>query len=360
MHVIHALNVNDAYTQGVRYLRAFGERQESRAGQVLVAPSPVATVYACPTDRVLFDSQRDANPFFHLFESLYLLAGRRDARWLDRFVKDFSSRFAESDGDQHGSYGFRWRNHFELEGGGSSQLEGASTLPDQLNTIVRLLKSNPADRRAVLSMWDPVADLGADKRDIPCNTHAYFRVRRTDGEPMAADVSPTSPGKVLDITVCCRSNDIVWGAYGANAVHFSILLEYLAGRIGVVPGTYTQISNNYHAYTNVFEKLQLQTRFNSYPEGDPIGLDWDAWDADLQEFMAWTEVPDKEKDALDYPKNPWFSETAEPMYVAHALWKSGDYKRALEVASELICSQDWRRACVEWMERRLARMKGFS
>lgn len=337
MHVINALNVNDAYAQGVRYLRQYGELQDSRAGDVLVAPSPVSTVYACPTERVLFDSQRDANPFFHLFESLYLLAGWRDARWLDRFVKDFSSRFAETDGMQHGSYGYRWRKHFDLEGGGSS------FLPDQLDTVVNILKNNPNDRRAVLTMWDPVADLGVDKKDVPCNTQVFLRVKS-----LAASV--------LDITVCCRSNDIVWGAYGANAVHFSILLEYLAGRIGVVPGAYTQISNNYHAYTNVFEKLQLQTQSNSYPEGDPIGQDWDAWDADLQRFMSWTQLDSDDQNPQEYPSNPWFHETAERMFVAHVLWKQGHHKDALDFASEQICSQDWRRACVEWMERRLARM----
>ena len=41
----------------------------------------------------------------------------------------------------------------------------------------------------------------------------------------------------LQMTVHCRSNDIIWGTYGANAVHFSILQEYVAARIGVDLGT---------------------------------------------------------------------------------------------------------------------------
>jgi thymidylate synthase len=55
---------------------------------------------------------------------------------------------------------------------------------------------------------------------------------------------------VLDLTVLCRSNDVVWGAYGANAVHFSVLQEYLAGRIGVDVGVMYQFSNNYHGYVD--------------------------------------------------------------------------------------------------------------
>jgi hypothetical protein len=49
--------------------------QGSRAGDVLVAPHPVMSVTSIPTERVLFDPARDANPFFHLFESLWMLAG---------------------------------------------------------------------------------------------------------------------------------------------------------------------------------------------------------------------------------------------------------------------------------------------
>lgn len=342
MHVIKARGVNDAYAQGIEYLEDYGELQASRAGPVLVAPTPVATVYSNPQERVLFDSVRDANPFFHLFESLYLLAGWRDARWLDQFVENFSARFAEHDGNQHGSYGFRWRHHFDIEGGGSPNL------PDQLDTIVRMLRSNPADRRAVLTMWDPAADLGVDRRDIPCNSHCYFRVRQGDA------------GSVLDITVCCRSNDIIWGCYGANAVHFSILQEYLAGRVGVGVGTYTQVSNNYHAYTEVFNRIRAGTFFADYPKVSVIGNDWETWDDDLRKFMSWTVIrrldkllPQNSEDNLF--KNTWFQKTAMPMFVAHRLWSAGDYRAALSLAKSRIGALDWQLACVSWMQRRLER-----
>jgi hypothetical protein len=57
MHVIAARNVNDAYTLGVNYLRQVGRTEDSRAGPVMVAPGPVTTVYARPTERVLMDSR---------------------------------------------------------------------------------------------------------------------------------------------------------------------------------------------------------------------------------------------------------------------------------------------------------------
>lgn len=359
MRIVDVQNVNDAYVEGLRYLRSHGAEEDSRVGRVLVAPGPVATVYSAPLRRVLFDPVRDANPFFHLFEALHMLSGRNDARWLDRFVGDFSKRFAEEGGTQHGAYGFRWRNHFDMEGGGNPNL------PDQLNTIVRQLKANPKDRRCVLTMWDPVADLGAQKRDLPCNTNIFFRVRT---EIEAVGASPAygmggahqEPVDYLDVMVNCRSNDAIMGAYGANAVHMSVLLEYMAGRIGVLPGTYTQNSFNFHAYIKDLLKVGIPSAYGAYPGTSPMGKNWDVWDRDLRDFMEWTESDEPDQEPCEYPDNPWFHQTAEPLFVAHHLWKQGEREHALEIVNndDHGIAPDWQRAAREWMERRLARMSG--
>ncbi len=68
-----------------------------------------------------------------------------------------------------------------------------------------------------------------------CNTHIYFDLR----------------GGALNMTVCCRSNDLLWGAYGANAVHFSVLQEVIAWELAVSVGVYRQMSNNFHIYTEL-------------------------------------------------------------------------------------------------------------
>ena len=225
MIVLAGTNVNDLYTQGITLIQENGKPDKSRAGDVLVMPCPVMSVYEKPMERVLFDQRRDANPFFHLFEGLWMLSGSNDVDPLTHYVKDFS-RFAEDDGVIHGAYGYRWRTEFGF---------------NQLDVIVQKLRTNPQDRQAVLQMWDcsMCDDLTLDWKDRPCNTHCYFRAR--DGE--------------LDMTIMCRSNDIIWGAYGANAVHFSMLLEYMAGRIGIRVGKMYQFSNNYHAYVNMLEKV---------------------------------------------------------------------------------------------------------
>lgn len=340
MLVIRAKNVNDAYAQGCRYLAAYGEVEETRAGPCLVMPTPVTTAYSRPMQRVLWNTERNANPFFHLAEALWMLKGHRNARWLDKFVSDFSSRFAEANGMQHGAYGYRWRVHFDLDGGDYEPL-------DQLNEAVRLLKENPGSRQVVIAMWDPVADLGKVKKDIPCNTHIYFRIHRDKENP-----DMETPPLVLDMTVCCRSNDLVWGAYGANAVHFSILQEYIARRVGVEIGTYYQISNNFHSYQATMPKdfPKVEDYYDSVGVS-PIVTDPDNFDADLELFFDTYE----DEHSQEF-KNPFLGAIARPMLKL--------YERRRELTqADLVAwgtrrsNSDWGVVAVQWLDRWLMKRK---
>lgn len=334
MRVIESRNVNSNYLAGMDLLQREGERSKSRVGEVLVMDTPVVTVTHRPMERVLFCRQRNANPFFHFFESLWMLAGRRDVTWLDRFVGDFSKRFGEETGYGWGAYGFRWRHHFQF---------------DQLDRVVEKLRADHLDRRVVISMWDPQSDLdlagipeGAPPpKDLPCNTHIYLRIRGVHHEE---EIVPT-----LDLTVCVRSNDIIWGAYGANAVHFSFLQEYLAGRIGVAVGRMYQVSNNWHGYTDVMHKMGIPDAWDPYSEGvvvpAPIGDRWDDWDADCEMFLS---APAGD---MVY-KNSWFNRVARPMYIAHANAKSKDWNAA-RYAARAVQADDWSLAAVQWIERKM-------
>jgi thymidylate synthase len=342
MLVIRGTDVNDLYYNGMMTLKMNGVVEETRNGPAIVYPCPVTSVYEKPCQRVLLDKQRKANPFFHLYESLWMLAGRNDVAALNGFITDFGTRFAEPDGMIHGAYGHRWRVAFGF---------------DQLQAIVNRLFTNPQDRQSVLQMWDAnegeyltndgvgqhMKDLRGDWKDRPCNTHIYFRVRDTIG------------GKVLDMTILCRSNDIVYGAYGANAVHFSVLMEYMAGRIGVGVGTMYQVSNNYHAYVEVLGRVS-HTSLMDYENYDlarlqasPMGDNWLLWDNDLASFMKRQRTGEL-KSPHTYA-NKWFAETADPMFLAHYLWKTAMKVEARAVAGS-IGAEDWRRACLDWFDQR--------
>jgi hypothetical protein len=94
-------------------------------------------------------------------------------------------------------------------------------------------------------MWDPKADLNpgpyTERKDLPCNTQIMFAIRNDK----------------LDMTVINRSNDIVWGAFGTNSVHFTFLQEVIACAVGVDVGHYYLFSNNFHMYNSVegFERF---------------------------------------------------------------------------------------------------------
>ena len=350
MKVLEVRNVNDALARGLEYLIADGLPEKSRNGPVLVAPGPVTTVYQRPLERVLYSATRDANPFFHLHEAIWMLAGRNDLA----FVQQFNSRFGEYSDDSktiRGAYGHRWINWFGY---------------NQLEVIIAELKRDPASRRCVLAMWDATCDFSAgvinnsgtlrytkcgdliaSTVDKPCNTHVYFDVRQ---------------GR-LNMTVCCRSNDILWGAYGANAVHFSFLQEYMAAGVGVPVGVYRQMSNNYHLYTDVldlkkadqiigesartnyylFNSQAMQPRF-------PLVSDFDSFYVDANTF-----VNDPWNNEANYD-NSFFIGVALPMY---RVWKVRKTVPRTELDDYLDCIKDgpWKIACQEWIYRKEERWK---
>lgn len=325
MHIIEVRNVNHAWAAAVDLIEKIGEPEPSRVGSVLVAPHPVMTIYHRPRERVLFDPVRDANPFFHLHEALWMLAGRNDAVWLDQFVSTFSERFAESGGEMHGAYGFRWRQHFAWDN---------DEVIDQLDEVVDILKKDPSSRQAVIQMWDCFADLGVTGlKDRPCNTQIYLRVVKG----------------ALDLSITCRSNDIVWGAYGANAVHFSILQEYLAARIGVGVGKLYQYSWNWHMYDSAQNLVDTESALawaGEYPANRvDLVTNPDTFD---DEVAAYTENPD---DAEDF-ENTFFKTVALPMFRANEARREKNYEIAL-IHAEEIKAQDWREACVAWIKRRI-------
>lgn len=227
-------NVNSALVRAAVQLKEQGVLTERRGMKTLEFPGPFITEYMAPDQCVLFHPLRDANPFFHFFEALWMIAGRRDAAFLAQFAPHIAT-YAEEDGDIHGAYGHRI---FEHHG-------------NQYEEVLNLFNKDIFTRRAVISMWTTRYDLAFanEKRDVPCNTQIYFSVSQ--------NVHGT---KALNMTVCNRSNDMIWGAYGANAVHFAFLMELMRCMIQertghqLQLGSYYQFSNNLHVYVEDAQK----------------------------------------------------------------------------------------------------------
>ena len=324
-HVIRARNVEQALGEGFAWLKVAGVDEPSRNGPVRVAPGPVITEYLQPTERVLFNPTRDANPVFHLLESLWMLAGENK----NDFLLPYNARMAEysePDGTIHGAYGHRWIHHFDH---------------NQVSQVIYELSKRPTSRQAVIAMWDPNEDTDHKKKDRPCNTHIYFDTR----------------GGGLNMTVCCRSNDALWGAYGANAVHFSILQELIASELKLPVGKYRQMSNNLHAYTEVPVAAEF---LDHPPEHDG------SYPHQIVPLLLPTEhLIDFTLDCRNLVRGTnfgglntsFFHRVVMPLKASYDARRAGDAEWRAPLAGMADC--DWKTAYIEWASRREAPKGGL-
>lgn len=324
MQSINARGVSEALYLAKQGIESSGVEVQTRNGPALEFPTPVTTTYTHSRERVLFYHERDANPYFHLMESLWMLAGRNDVDWISQFNGRMNT-YSDDGVTFHGAYGYRWRNWFGK---------------DQLQKALFRLSTYPNDRRVVVGMWDPRQDLVEtnDGKDYPCNTQIMFWERDED----------------LHMTVCNRSNDMIWGAFGANAVHMSVLLEYMAGMLGYGIGNYYQFSNNLHAYVDVLKKLDgMQPQYEPYLTLGEDGLKYtppaliDEPSTFDQELLKWFEDIDR----LEY-ENTYLGDTCAQMRLSWRCWKAKNYTSAYYHAHS-IGDRAWRKACMEWLDRRL-------
>ena len=99
-------NVNEALPRALALVKEHGVSSSSRGIETLRVPGPVSTIYRNPTRRVLFDVVRDANPFFHLIEAMWVLAGSRRVE-LPRHFLDGIARYSDDGKVFHGAYSYR-------------------------------------------------------------------------------------------------------------------------------------------------------------------------------------------------------------------------------------------------------------
>lgn len=319
-------DVNDAFRGMVRGIadgdyREVMSKKDSRAGRVLKFEEPVTISYTRPThSRVLINEARDCNPFFHLFEAVWMLAGS------DRVesVAFYNSRMREFSDDGttfNAPYGYRWRNHFGF---------------DQLDWLIDNLRGNPNCRRTVLQIWDANTDTGAVDRnglDIPCNTQAYFSIR---------------DGRYVDLTVCNRSNDLVWGTFGANYVHMGYLLSYVACCLGLVEGYYHQFTNNLHVYTDRWypHKWLEDDSVLDYSERGTEPADRFVYDKDRFDWECASLVGDS-----DSVIEPYLRTVVVPMCRAFRYHKARDYDVARGEMGR-VRHDHWRAAGTAWLHKR--------
>ena len=309
-----ARNVNDWYTD-VLYSLKDCPREKTRNGWVKSAQGPTLWNVLRPMERVLFCPKRRANPYLHVMETVWMFAGANKVDFLLPFSKQMG-QYAEKDGHINGAYGYRWRNHFGR---------------DQIAGVITELETNPESRQAVMAMYDPRQDHSTHWKDRPCNTHVYFRVAR-DGR--------------LDMTVCNRSNDVVWGMCGANAVHMTYLHELVARAIRHPIGIYHVMTNNAHIYEPMWGLLKQPATYDYYEdrEAKPYPL--------LHGEVDYYELLNECQMFVDFTtdgtyKSKWINGVVVPMYEHYMCRLNGD-KVTYDINETL--ATDWRLAEEHWRE----------
>jgi thymidylate synthase len=308
-------DVNEAYHELQLTKKHYTQWEDTRNGPALVWQEPVLICNATPYRRVLFDPVRNANPFFHYMEAIWMLAGCNEVAFLSRFSQQIKE-YSDNGSTFHGAYGYRWRYHFNI---------------DQIDSVIHQLRKTPNSRRMVIGMWDPFKDGESFSKDLPCNTHIYFRI----------------VDRKLTMTVCNRSNDLAWGMMGANIVHMSILQEYIAYSIGVEPGCLYQFTNNLHVYKGWEDKYR--DHWDHWYELNPMFRSHKFSDTTLDQGEAWRFTQDGIHTNMPY-KCKILRDNAVPMFDAWLSYKANDLPMAKHIAGR-IYDDDWKHACIEWLTR---------
>ena len=168
------------------------------------------------------------------------------------------------------------------------------------------------------------------------------------------------------MTVCNRSNDMIWGLLGANAFHFSFLHQVMAESIGVPMGYYYQFSNNAHFYQNEHftpeawigqeEEANKDVRYG-YLSRDPIKItlgsgSFEDFLAECNRFMHHVVQCCESKETKVFStKNLWF-DYAATMLNCHILHKVGNTESAM-LLTDHIGDPALGRACLKWLESRV-------
>jgi thymidylate synthase len=153
-------------------------------------------------------------------------------------------------GDLGRIYGVQWRGWGAT---GSVVDEDYNTVEegkegiDQIANLIHTLKTNPNDRRMILTAWNP-GEL--DQMALPpCHLLAQFNVRQ---------------GKFLDCQMYQRSCDAFLGV-PFNIASYALLTHMIAQVTGLIAGDFIHTYGDLHIYENHLEQVKEQLTRDPLP-----------------------------------------------------------------------------------------------
>ena len=152
-----------------------------------------------------------------------------------------------------GTYGGMWRAfpfYNDYETVAPSEGREALDTVDQLKKIIEKLKTNPDDRRLIVSAWHPH---WVDHCALPpCHVLFHFNTELlSDGR------------RKLNCLLYQRSCDLFLGV-PFNIASYALLTHMVAHCVGMVPGEFIHTYGDLHLYVNHVEQARLQATRDPY------------------------------------------------------------------------------------------------
>ena len=229
MHVFVGPNPNFLYQEVTEYILRNGDEVSPR-GKATKEIQPAINEWQNPCQMVITVPGRMTNPFFTLFESLWIVGGRGDAESVCFYNSNLKQFLDEGYQEFHAPYGRRIRHWGKHK---NKDEEFTKNYFDQLVDVYNLLNKDVDTRQAVITLWLPPYDnCEITTNDRPCNDMVFFKIRNN----------------YLNMSVLNRSNDLHLGLYSANIMQFSMLQRILASCLHVEVGMYRHFSDSLHIY----------------------------------------------------------------------------------------------------------------
>ncbi len=223
----------------------------------------------------------------------FFLKGKTDKKWLrerknhiwDEWAKpqlapyghdESSKKKMEEERDLGPIYGFQWRHFNAPYENYDSDYKGKGI--DQLQNVINTLRSNPRDRRMIISAWNPsqLHEMALP----PC--HYAFQVTVVDGK--------------LNLLWNQRSVDTMLGL-PFNVASYALLLHLLAKETGLKEGKLIGFLADVHIYENHKEGAKEQLSRN--PEKFPLPkIETENW----KSIFEWKYEDTKLKNYNSYDK----------------------------------------------------------
>lgn len=235
------------YHELLKHILDKGTRHEDRTGVGTISVFGYQTRYDLREGFPIVTTKRV--PFRWVAEELFwFLSGDTNEKnlsargvniWEEWATPEQTARFNREEGDLGEVYGYLWRSF----GGDYPERNGV----DQIERLMREIKTNPNSRRLIVSGWNPET---CDNVALPpCHTLFQFKVENE---------------KTLHCQLYQRSADAFLGV-PFNISSYALLTHMIAKVSDLEAGEFVHTFGDLHIYSNHLEQVKLQLSREPFP-----------------------------------------------------------------------------------------------